>query len=227
MRQPEAVIFDMDGVLIDSEPIHIEIERKLFDKLGIAVSAEIHRLYLGTAGDFMYNDIKKRFGLSQSLAELLEFDEKFRVDYFKSLEVMNLNEGVLNFLTQIKRSGIKLAVATSSSPAMAKTLLERCGIISFFDAVVTTSEAGKSKPGPEVYLLAARKIDVNPFNCLVFEDSPNGLSAAINAGMCCVAIETSSVNVLELSIADYVIKTFRGMTILHLEEIFSLKNQAN
>ncbi len=227
MRQPEAVIFDMDGVLIDSEPIHIEIERKLFDKLGIAVSAEIHRLYLGTAGDFMYNDIKKRFGLSQSLAELLEFDEKFRVDYFKSLEVMNLNEGVLNFLTQIKRSGIKLAVATSSSPAMAKTLLERCGIISFFDAVVTTSEAGKSKPGPEVYLLAARKIVVNPFNCLVFEDSPNGLSAAINAGMCCVAIETSSVNVLELSIADYVIKTFRGMTILHLEEIFSLKNQAN
>ena len=227
MRQPEAVIFDMDGVLIDSEPIHIEIERKLFDKLGIAVSADIHRTYLGTAGDYMYNDIKTRFGLSQPIEELLEFDENFRVDYFKSLGKMNLNEGVLEFLNLIKSSGIRLAVATSSSPEMAKTLLERCGIISFFDAVVTTSEAGKSKPGPEVYLLAAQKIDVKPSGCLVFEDSPNGLLAAKNAGMHCVAIETSSVNVLELSKADYVIKTFSGMTISDLAEIYSLKNLTN
>ena len=217
----------MDGVLIDSEPIHITIERKLFDKLGIAVSAEVHRTYLGTAGDYMYNDVKERYGLAQSVTELLEFDELFRVEYFKSLEKMELNDGIPGFLNELRSSGIKLAVATSSSPLLARTILERCGIFSFFDAVVTTSEAGKSKPSPDVYLLAAHRIGIDPDNCLVFEDSPNGLSAAKNAGMYCVAIETSSVNVIELTKADYVIQSFTGMTVSRMEEIYSLKNQSN
>ena len=223
MRQPKAVIFDMDGVLIDSEPIHCEIERTLFIKLGLNVSAEVHKTYLGTAGDFMYNDIKTRFGLSESINQLLEMDEAFRCEYFRSLEVISLNEGVLSLLQEIKKSGIRLAVATSSSPLIARTLLGRCGILSIFDAVVTTSDAGKSKPAPDVYLLAANMTGVAPADCLVFEDSPNGLMAAKNAGMFCMAIKTESVNVDELSGADHVIETFDGMTLHRLTDLFSFK----
>ena len=221
MGNLKAVIFDMDGVLIDSEPIHYAIERIIFDKLGINVSAEIHSSYLGTAGDFMYTDLKSRFGLSATITELLERDEAFRCDYFKNLPGIHLNEGALTLLHEIKRAGLSLAVATSSSPGMARILLDRCEVFSIFDAVVTTEEAGKSKPAPDVYLLAAQKIGAEPENCIVFEDSPNGIRAAKSAGMVCVAIQTDSVGVHELSHADDLIGTFREVTTDRLLEIFS------
>lgn len=221
MRKPEAVIFDMDGVLIDSEPIHYEIENKLFDKLGINVAEDVHRHYLGTAADFMYADLKSRFGLSGTINELMEFGESFTCDYFKNLSVLNLNEGVLSLLDEIKLAGLKLAVATSSTPELTKILLNRCEITSYFDAVVTTCEAGKSKPAPDVYLLASQKIGVAPSNCIVFEDSPNGLSAAKSAGVYCIAVQTNSVNVKELSGADSLVRTFDGITLDRLFEIYS------
>lgn len=211
----------MDGVLIDSEPIHIEIEKKLFDKLGIDLEESVHRSYLGTSIEFMYLDLKMRFNLPESIEELRELDESFRCDYFKHIAVININEGVISLLSEIKSAGLKLAVATSSSPAIAKILLTRCEILTFFDALVTTSEAGKSKPAPDVYLLAAQKIGVAPANCIVFEDSPNGLSAAKSAGMYCVAIQSDGEFIRKFSNADYLLRTFSGITIGQLFEIFS------
>jgi len=220
MRQLEAVIFDMDGVLIDSEPIHIEIERQLFDKLGINVSAEVHHTYLGTAGDFMYGDIKSRFGRSETVEELMAFDDAFRCNYFKNLKSIVLNEGVLNLLQEIKSAGLKLAVATSSSPAIAHVVLDRCGIKSVFDTVMTTQEAGKSKPSPDVYLAASRIINVNPCNCLVFEDSPNGMKAARKAGMFCITVKTDSVDVNDIAGSDFHIESFKGLSYKQLIDIF-------
>jgi len=222
MRKPEAVIFDMDGVLVDSEPIHYEIENRLFNQLGITVPDDVHRNYLGTSADFMYADLKSRFGLPGTVNELIQFGETFTCDYFWQLQVLNLNEGVLSLLKELKLAGMKLAVATSSSPEVAKILLDRCEITSYFDAIVTTSEAGKSKPAPDVYLLAAQKIGIPPSNCIVFEDSPTGLAAAKSAGMYCIAVQTSSVNVNELSKADFLIQTFNGMTFGRLFEIYAL-----
>ena len=221
MKQLEAVIFDMDGVLIDSEPIHYAIERILFAELGILVSDELHKTYLGTAGDFMYQDIKTKFNLPQSLNDLLEFDEQFRCSYFRDLDGLVLNEGVGTLLREIKAAGLKMAVATSSSPEMAMILLERCGISSFFNAIVTTKEAGKSKPAPDVYRLAAQKIGVSSDNCLVFEDSPNGLLAAKNAEMVCVAVLTHSVDPSELTLADAQINSFKDMTFYSLSSFFT------
>jgi beta-phosphoglucomutase len=222
MRKPEAVIFDMDGVLIDSEPIHYEIEELLFDKLGIEVTEEVHKLYLGAAGDFMYADLKSRFNLTGSVDELLEFDDSFRCDYFRDLPVVNLNEGVVPLLKSLKLAGLKLAVATSSSPEMVNVLLNKCQIASFFDAIVTTSEAGKSKPSPEVYLLAALNIGMSPEQCIVFEDSPNGIAAAKSAGMYCIAVETEMVPIDELLKADFTIKSFSGITADRIFEIFGV-----
>ncbi len=222
MRRPEAVIFDMDGVLIDSEPIHYEIEKQLFNTLGISVPEEVHRLYLGAAGDFMYLDLKSRFDLSQSVNELLAFDDQFRCQYFKSLALLNLNDGVILLLNRLKSAGMKLAVATSSSPELVKILLDRSDLSSYFDAIVTTTEAGKSKPAPEVYLLAALKIGVSSDKCMVFEDSPNGISAAKSAGMYCIAVETESVGLDELAQADFTIQSFNGITPDRLSEIFAV-----
>ena len=220
MRIPEAVIFDMDGVLIDSEPIHIEIEKQLFDKLGIDVPEAVHRSYMGASNEFMYSDLRSRFKLSESVTELIESDELFRSDYFHRLDTIPANDGLISLLGQIKAAGLKLAVATSSSPEIANILLSKSELASFFDAIVTTTEAGKSKPSPDVYLLAAKKIGVVPENCIVFEDSPNGLSAAKSAGMFCVVIQSDSDIIKELSGADYLIQSFTEITLSRLTDIF-------
>jgi beta-phosphoglucomutase len=222
MRIPGAVIFDMDGVLIDSEPIHREIEKKLFDELGVIVPEEVHLSYMGASGEFMYSDLKSRFELPELVGELMEKDDRFRCDYFKHLEGIQLNDGVLPLLEEIKSAGLKLAVATSSSPEMVSILLNRCEISSFFDAIVTTIEAGASKPSPDVYLLAAQKIGIAPASCIVFEDSPNGISAAKSAGMFCIAIQPDCA--FDLSKADGLIKTFSGFILDQLLEMFNSKH---
>lgn len=224
MRIPEAFIFDMDGVLVDSEPIHYEIEKILFQKLGINVSEALHHTYLGTSNDFMYSDLKKRFNPPESVCDLLMIDELFRYEYFNNLEAISINEGVISLLKEIKKSGYKLAVATSSSPAIANILLNRCEVFSYFDAIVTTNEAGKSKPAPDVYILAAQKIEVKPSGCIVFEDSPNGLKAAKEAGMYCVAIQPNSEFIKELADADFLIRSFREITFADLIEKFSISS---
>ena len=222
MRIPEAVIFDMDGVLIDSEPIHIGIEKQLFDKLGIDVSETVHRSYMGASNEFMYSDLRSRFNLSESVTELIESDELFRSDYFHRLDTIPANDGLISLLGQIKTAGLKLAVATSSSPEIANLLLNKCGIAPFFDAIVTTSEAGKSKPSPDVYLLAAQRIGVSPEDCIVFEDSPNGLLSAKSAGMFCVVIQSDSGLIQKLSKADYLIQSFTEITLTRLTDLFAI-----
>jgi len=222
MRIPEAVIFDMDGVLIDSEPIHVGIEKLLFNKLGIDVSETVHRSYMGASNEFMYSDLRSRFKLSESVTELIESDELFRSDYFHRLDTIPANDGLISLLGQIKTAGLKLAVATSSSPEIANLLLNKCGIAPFFDAIVTTSEAGKSKPSPDVYLLAAKKIGVSPEDCIVFEDSPNGLLSAKSAGMFCVVIQSDSELIQKLSKADYLIQSFTEITLTRLTDLFAI-----
>ena len=130
-----------------------------------------------------------------------------------------MNPGVLDLLNDLKSAGIKLAVATSSSPDIASVLLNRCEIASAFDSVVTTSDAGKSKPAPDVYLLAARRLGVLPEDCLVFEDSPNGLSAAKKANMYCIVIQNDSQFDNQLSLADYRINSFEVLTVEKLLSI--------
>ena len=109
---------------------------------------------------------------------------------------------------------------------MAAILLERCDIFSFFDVVVTTFEAGKSKPFPDVYLLAAQKIGVEPADCIVFEDSPNGLSAARGAGMFTIAVQTSSVDVRDLLAANSLICSFEDTSLLKITRLFSGNHSA-
>ena len=226
MRKPGAVIFDMDGVLVDTEPFHCEIEKILFGRLGIIVDEAVHLNYMGVSNEFMYTDLKSRFNLQASVEELIRIDEAFRCHYFKNLEVIPLKEGVITLLGEIKSEGLKLAVATSSSPAIAKIILSRCDIASWFDAIVTTHEAGNSKPAPDVYLLAAERLGVASSECIVFEDSPNGLLAAQSAGMVCVAIQSDVSIRNKLSKADHLIRTFTEITPGRLIELFAVNHAA-
>jgi len=187
MSKLEAVIFDMDGVLVDSEPWHYKIEKILYRKLGLDVPEEIHQTYLGTAGDFMYGDLKSRYDLKMSVADLLKWDDKQRIKYFDEINGLVPNRGVVNLLKELKDKGVKTAVATSSTPGIVDVILKKCDLVDYFDHIVTTEHAGKSKPEPDVYLLAVKKLGVKTEDCIVIEDSANGIKAAKKAEIFCVA----------------------------------------
>lgn len=212
MMDQLAVIFDMDGVLVDSEPWHYKVEELIYAELGIEVPDKVHQLYLGTAADLMWSDLKKRYGLKPSLEELVKYDEEFRVGFFSDLGNLQPNPGVKKLLSGLSDANIPMAVATSSVPGIVDIILEQCGIRSYFDVVVTTVQAGKSKPAPDVYLYAAGKLEHEPSSCLVFEDSMNGIRAAVDAGMTCVAFQPEGAVQHDISAAHHFITDFRHIS---------------
>ncbi len=100
-----AVIFDMDGVIVDSQPYHFAVEEKIFRELGFAVTVEESHSFVGMAGDKMWSYLKDKFGLKQSIEALVEFDNKIRVDYFASLKNVNPVPGIIDLLDELKHKG--------------------------------------------------------------------------------------------------------------------------
>lgn len=187
MNKPRAVIFDMDGVLVDSEPFHVQNEKRMFRKLGLDISDEEHSRYMGTATDVMWEQIIRERKLTLDVAETTRQTIQQEIPYFQSLEKIEPMPGLVNLLEKLQESGIPMAVASSSDKAIIDIILEKSGLRKYFSHFVSSSEIGKSKPAPDVFLHAAGLLGVLPENCLVFEDSTNGIKAAKAAGMYCIA----------------------------------------
>lgn len=210
----------MDGVLVDSEPWHYEIESKLFEQLGLNVPEDVHLTYVGTDAVHLYSDLRKRYNLSMSVPELIEWDSEYRVKIFREMDNIKPNPGLIDLLNEIRRSGLKVGIATSSIYELVEIILEKCGINSYFETIATTDQAGKSKPAPDVYLLAAKNLGVLPENCVVIEDSSNGIKAAKSAGMFCIAYQQHNDLLQDASHADKLIHGFKEINLPLIQEYF-------
>jgi beta-phosphoglucomutase family hydrolase len=187
MKRVKAVIFDMDGVLVDSEPFHVQTEKRMFRKMNLDISDEEHAGYMGTATDVMWKQIIGKRNLPIDIPEITELTIKEGLPYFYSLEKIDPMPGLIDLLEKLKSKNIPMAVASSSDPETIRIILEKSGLRKYFLQAVSSSEVGKSKPEPDVFLHAAKILGVLPENCVVFEDSKNGIKAAKAAGMYCIA----------------------------------------
>ncbi len=177
----------MDGVLVDSEPFHVQNEKLMFHKLSLDISDEEHARYMGTATDVMWEQIIRERNLSLDVAKTTMQTIQQEIPYFQSLDKIDPMPGLVNLLEKLQKSGIPMAVASSSDKAIIDIILEKSGLRKYFQHAVSSGEIGKSKPEPDVFLHAAKLLGVAPENCLVFEDSKNGIKAAKAAGMVCIA----------------------------------------
>lgn len=216
MNKPQAVIFDMDGVLVDSEPFHVQNEKLMFRKLGLDISDEEHARYMGTATDVMWEQIIRERNLPLDVAETTAQTIQQEIPYFHSLEKIEPMPGLVNLLEKLRKSGIPMAVASSSDKAIIDIILEKSGLRKYFLHAVSSSEIGKSKPEPDVFLHAAQLLGVPPENCLVFEDSRNGIKAAKVAGMYCIAYSGGNSGHQDQTFADQRIADFNELEIVHL-----------
>ncbi len=181
-----AFIFDLDGVLADTEPLAFEAWQQLIDPTGIVMDDDDYQAMLGTDAEGTANFIFRRTGLRMPPDEMV-------ADHWRRMKVLieaelEQSPGSLELMAELKRRGCRLAVASNSPTSYVVHVLKKVRLLDEFDAVVGRDQVRQGKPEPEPYLEAARRIGVAPQDCVAVEDSPLGLRAAINAGMRCLAI---------------------------------------
>lgn len=207
----EAVIFDMDGVLVNSEPFYVKVEQQNFRKLGLNVTREEHITYQGTATDLMWEKVIQKHGLSKTVEELVEMTNSMVTPYFESLETIEPMPGVKDLIEYLHKNNYQLALASSSYPDVIEIILQKTNLKKYFNAVVDSQMAGASKPEPDIFLLTAKKLKIAPEKCVVIEDSANGIKAAKSAGMFCIAFAGPGTEFQDQSYADLIIDDFRKL----------------
>lgn len=181
-----AVIFDLDGVLADSEPWWNQIDAKLLAEYGVSYRGEYHRNVLGVSYRLAVEFYKNAFHICAPVEELMRRRGEIATDFFANR--VDLFPSAKMTLEQLREMKLPLAVATSSVSASARPLLERTGIRNLFSVVITGDEVRQGKPHPDIYLRAAKKLGISPEACLVIEDSLAGIAAGKAANMRVAAI---------------------------------------
>jgi HAD superfamily hydrolase (TIGR01509 family) len=181
-----AVIFDLDGVLADSEPWWNEIDKNLLAEHGITYRGQYHRNVLGVSYRLAVEFYKEAFRIAAPVEELMRRRGEIATEFFANR--IGLFPSAKATLEQLHDMKVRLAVATSSVGASARPFLDRTGITSFFDVIVTGDEIERGKPLPDIYLRTAEKLDVPVDACLVVEDALSGIAAGKAANMRVAAI---------------------------------------
>jgi len=181
-----AVIFDLDGVLADSEPWWNEIDAKLLAEHGVIYRGEYHRNVLGVSYRLACEFYKKTFGLSASVEELMRRRGEIATEFFANH--IGLFPSVKPVLKELREINLRLAVATSSVSASARPFLARHELTNFFDVVVTGEEVERGKPAPDIYLCTAKHLRIPADACFVVDDAPPGMAAGKAAKMRVAAI---------------------------------------
>ncbi|GIW12900.1 MAG: haloacid dehalogenase [Tepidiforma sp.] len=181
-----AVIFDMDGVLVDGEPLHFRAVNELLAEEGLSISLEAYKPYMGTKTG--WRDMARDLGLKRPLDE---YADRYRgiilAKYCTEAEPM---PGAVELVRELQRARVPLALASSSIEPWVQACLDRLGLSDAFNAIVTGSDVQQGKPDPEIYRLAAARLGIEPSRCLAFEDAPAGILAARAAGMTVWAVRT-------------------------------------
>jgi len=210
----KAVIFDMDGLMIDSEPYHVEAYNKVLEAMGHHLSDTENLKYVGVSDKYICHDLVQTLGLKIAPTEL---ENRKREAYKQLLEKeVVAKPGLITLVKQLHEEKFKLAVASSSPMSEINTVLKRLSLLNLFDELVSSDAVEHGKPAPDVFLYAARKLGVEPKDCLVLEDAPSGLQAAKSANMLCYVIPSRDTQEENFALAD---KKLTSLSEVHMRII--------
>ena len=205
----KAIIFDMDGVLVDSEPLFLKaINRLMLQENAAPISEEENRDNLiGTTIEETWRRLKKLRGLPRSISEYIEKYEILVEQVLK--EELAAQPGVVELIKECQRRGLPKAVASSSLRSWIDLKLHSIGLQDAFEVVLGGDDVTRGKPEPDIYLLAAERLGLPPQECIAIEDLPVGIAAAVSAGTHTIAVRTESTKGLDISRAHSVLDSLK------------------
>ena len=208
----KAVIFDMDGVLIDSEPLHFDAVETVLKKYGIEIPEGYLDKYLGDTNERIWTEMTKAFGLKESIDFYIEQQLQSTIECIWRDDYKPI-DGVAELLQELRDAGYLIGVASSSPPNIIQNILDRIGIAAYIDKWVSGDEVQESKPAPYIYTRAAEMLGFRPEECLAIEDSFYGVTAAKAAGLKCIGYKSPHAVEQDLGKADLIVENIRDISL--------------
>jgi beta-phosphoglucomutase family hydrolase len=208
-RMTEAVLWDLDGVLVDTAPFHFQAWQELFQSLGRGFADADFRRTFGLRNDAILRDILGELTPAE-VERLAQRKEDLYRDKIKGR--VTAMPGAVELLRRLQQRGRKMAVASSTTRENVRVVLSSLGLEGMFEAVVAEEDAPKGKPDPQGFLVAAERLGVEAGECVVIEDAPGGVEAAKRAGMRCIGVTTSRPREA-LADADLVVDSLEEATV--------------
>ncbi|MFC6095258.1 HAD family hydrolase [Flavobacterium qiangtangense] len=215
----KTVIFDMDGVLVNSEPLHHEVSLVHYKDLNIEVTDDIFATFTGNSNKMIYQKLKDRFELQQEIEDLILAKNNLFIDAFDKKEDLELMPGVKDLIINLYKNGVQLIVASSSEMEIIDKVFERFDLNQYFTHKVSGNDFPESKPNPAIFIKAASYSKAPIEECVIIEDSTNGIKAAKAAGFFCIAYKSEGVDSQDQSLADVIIYDYKDLDFEKMKSI--------
>ncbi|APG63976.1 ABC transporter ATP-binding protein [Tenacibaculum todarodis] len=217
----KAVLFDMDGVIVDTEPLHKQAYFLMFKKVEIVVSQELYNSYTGQSTIDICKDLVKKFNLTLEAKELVAYKRAFFKElFFSDTNDLQLLDGVLDLIKNYYNNGITLVLASSASMVTINNVFNKFDLNQYFKGKISGADLKASKPHPEIFIKAAEIAGFKREECIVIEDSTNGIKAAYDAGIYCVAYKSEHSKAQDYTLAQKVISDYREIRFEVMEKHF-------
>jgi len=207
----QTVIFDMDGVIVDTEPVHRYAYFQHFSELNIDVSEELFTSFTGNSTRNVFQRVNSIFNLNADVEELILRKRTIFNDAFDHKEDLELLEGVEHLIKNLHENGVELILASSASKVTIDRVFRRFGLHPYFSNIVSGEDFPNSKPHPAIFEFAASLSKAPKEKCIVIEDSTNGVLAAKAAGIYCVGYNSIHSKLQDLSKADKIVNHFNEL----------------
>ncbi|MEM8527723.1 MAG: HAD family phosphatase [Bacteroidota bacterium] len=218
----QTIIFDMDGVIVESEPIYRAVSNRYFATLGIKISDEVYETFVGASAHENLTYVKQNYSVEPSVAEMIQALRAAYLEEVKTMEFLPIVPNTRALIELLQNTDYQLILASSANRKNINLVLDRLELTDVFEHKVSGAELPKSKPDPAIFLKAAELGKVAPKNCLVIEDSRHGVTAAKAAGMSCVGYQNPYSGNQDLSHADAVVKNMNEIDLELIDKLLKL-----
>jgi len=217
----QTVIFDMDGVIIDSEPVHKYAYYKHFDELGIHVSDDMFATFTGNSTKNVFQKLKNTFNLPQPIEELVLRKRFLFSEAFDKKEDLYLIDGVETLIKDLHQNGLELILASSASKGTIDRVFNRFNLNPYFSHKISGEDFERSKPDPAIFNHAAQ-LSIHPkAQCMVIEDSTNGIAAAVAANLFCLGYTSANSKKQDLSKANAIVTDFNAIDAQFIQNLIN------